>query len=516
MPTHDDLQRLAAQLHNGNCMHAPTGQLLPLVLLAFILPAAAAPAAVIATSKGIGADAEVRDHQPTTNFGASTELATRIVDNFPLGHANDGTDRFSAMYLKFDITGQAVLPSQITSLRLTYRNNTFGANRVEDTTPPGDNTGYRTGLAFYGLDRDDPGNNWSESAITYLNAPGMAGGGDLNNGTKDFDFVDPDGAGPLRAPLTPLGVAIFPEVEPQNHLPVGGALLFSNTALNTFVTNSLNAGKTSVTIVAAVVHDGKVPVTDWKNFSYLFNPKEQTTLNADVNYDSNINDPDNPLGSPWSGASNVADASGFSPFSPQLIIATATGDFNHDGVVNAADYTIWRNTLGQTAASLPADGNGDLHVDRNDYLLWRRTFGQPAGSDAAAGENPSIPEPAPIVALLTGMLTVAARHRGRIGHRPTIHAMHDGHLGRVEQFSTGETSHGKTLTARSGTALRSRRNGSGTSRPAAAECTPVSYRVKRGRTKRITSWKNRGFHQSVAVPLAPWFAACHSRPKSIL
>jgi hypothetical protein len=148
----------------------------------------------------------------------------------------------------------------------------------------------------------------------------MASGGDFNNGTKDLDFVDPDGAGPLRAPLTPLGVALFPVLPPQNRLPVGGQLLFSNDALNNFVTLSLNAGKPTVTIVAAIAHDGKIPINDWKNFNYLFNPKEQVTLNTDTGYDADTTDPGNPLGSPWSAASNATDGSGFSPFSPQLIL----------------------------------------------------------------------------------------------------------------------------------------------------------------------------------------------------
>src|SRR5688500_12326516 len=225
------------------------------ISLSLLAPLALAPvvanaATVIPTSFGIGADAEVRDHQPTTNFGASTELATRIVDNFPVGHANDGSDRFSAMYLKFDITVQTALPGQGTSVRLTYRNTNLTPNRVHDTTPPGNNFDFRTGIAFYGLDRDHVGNAWDEATITYLTAPGMGSvpGGDFNNGTKDYDFVDPDGAGPLRAPLTPLGVKQFPVVPPQNRLPVGGELLFSSTALNQFVAQSLNAGKTSVTI----------------------------------------------------------------------------------------------------------------------------------------------------------------------------------------------------------------------------------------------------------------------------
>lgn len=276
-----------------------------------------AEAVIIATSKGIGADAEVRDHQGTTNFGASTELASRILDNAPALTPGDGSDRFSAMYLKFDITGQTAVPN--TFVRLTYRNTNLTPNRLTDTTPPGNNTAFRTGIAFYGLDRDDPGNAWAEGTITYNTAPGLAMGGDFNNGTKDFDFVDPDGGGPLRAPLTPLGVALFPLLGTQNRLPVGGELKFTSTNLNNFINASLNAGKSSVTIVAAVVHDGKVPVNDWKNFNYLFNPKEQLTLTNDPGYDPDGAGP-LPPGNPNSGASNAADGSGFSPFSPQLFL----------------------------------------------------------------------------------------------------------------------------------------------------------------------------------------------------
>jgi hypothetical protein len=135
----------------------------------------------------------------------------------------------------------------------------------------------------------------------------------------------PDGAGPLRAPLTSLGVSLFPALGTQNRLPVGGDLLCSNTAFTNFINQSLLAGKTTVTIVAAVVHDGKVPVNDWKNFNYLFNPKEMTTLLTDTGYDADTTDPNNPLGSPFSGASNATDANGFSPFSPQLILVPEPG-----------------------------------------------------------------------------------------------------------------------------------------------------------------------------------------------
>ena len=39
------------------------------------------------------------------------------------------------------------------------------------------------------------------------------------------------------------------------------------------------------------------------------------------------------------------------------IISVLTGDYNHDGIVSAADYTVWRDTLGSTT-DLRADGDG--------------------------------------------------------------------------------------------------------------------------------------------------------------
>lgn len=293
-------------------------------LVSASLVATAAAADIVATSYGQGADAEVRDHQSSTNLGASTELGLRVLDNFPDGHASDGNDRFSALYLKFDITGSTA-PTAPVAVRLTVRNTNLTANRLTDTTPPGNNTAFRTGLAFYGLDRDHAGNNWSESTVTYNNAPGLASGGDFDNGTKDFDFVDPDGAGPLRAPLTPLGVVLFPALGNQNRLPVGGEIVFSSSALTNFVLASFNAGKPTVTIVASIVHDGQIPVNDWRNFNYLFNPKEQTTLLTDSGYDADVTNPNNPLGSPHSGASNATDGSGFSPYSPQLMLPEPVG-----------------------------------------------------------------------------------------------------------------------------------------------------------------------------------------------
>ncbi|MGE3241957.1 MAG: sulfatase-like hydrolase/transferase [Pirellulales bacterium] len=52
-----------------------------------------------------------------------------------------------------------------------------------------------------------------------------------------------------------------------------------------------------------------------------------------------------------------------------------TGDYNLNGKVDAADYSVWRDSLGSTSA-LDADGNGDHVVDNLDYEVWKSHMGQ--------------------------------------------------------------------------------------------------------------------------------------------
>lgn len=54
-------------------------------------------------------------------------------------------------------------------------------------------------------------------------------------------------------------------------------------------------------------------------------------------------------------------------------VESSQGDYNVDGQVDAADYTLWRDTLGSTSL-LDADGNGNGTVDAADYQIWRTNF----------------------------------------------------------------------------------------------------------------------------------------------
>jgi hypothetical protein len=87
------------------------------------------------------------------------------------------------------------------------------------------------------------------------------------------------------------------------------------------------------------------------------------------------------------------------------------GDYNHDGTVDAADYTVWRDSLGRSDL-LPysgADGSGDGIVGPEDYDVWKSHYGEPGGSGSGAIANTAVPEPSALALLLVGLLAAYSR-----------------------------------------------------------------------------------------------------------
>lgn len=84
------------------------------------------------------------------------------------------------------------------------------------------------------------------------------------------------------------------------------------------------------------------------------------------------------------------------------------GDYNGDQVVDAADYTVWRDNLGATdESSINDNGDGLNGVDPADYTLWKNQFGTGGGAVGAA----AVPEPAAwlLGAIVFGALAVVRR-----------------------------------------------------------------------------------------------------------
>lgn len=75
-------------------------------------------------------------------------------------------------------------------------------------------------------------------------------------------------------------------------------------------------------------------------------------------------------------------------------VSSLAGDFNGNGVVDGADYVVWRNGLGTTHTA-------------NQYQTWRQNVGAHNGAGSFAGA--AIPEPATLFLLLSALFGSCAR-----------------------------------------------------------------------------------------------------------
>jgi hypothetical protein len=89
-----------------------------------------------------------------------------------------------------------------------------------------------------------------------------------------------------------------------------------------------------------------------------------------------------------------------------LAVEGILGDYNHSGAVDAADYVVWRKSIGQSGSGLAADGNHNNQIDSGDYDVWRAHFGQIAGSGSGAVVNAAVPEPASTFLLIMASMAV--------------------------------------------------------------------------------------------------------------
>jgi autotransporter-associated beta strand protein len=102
--------------------------------------------------------------------------------------------------------------------------------------------------------------------------------------------------------------------------------------------------------------------------------------------------PTGPAGFTYSLVDNTADTS------IDLVVMAAAGvagDFNSDGVVDSADYAVWRANDGPNN---PLPNDNGLTTQQDRYNLWVANFGQMAGSGSSG--SLAAPEPGSIVLLL--------------------------------------------------------------------------------------------------------------------
>ncbi|WP_442484981.1 hypothetical protein [Aeoliella sp. SH292] len=92
------------------------------------------------------------------------------------------------------------------------------------------------------------------------------------------------------------------------------------------------------------------------------------------------------------------------------------GDYNNDGTVNLADYTVWRDRLGSPAGSLENDPHTTV-IGAAQYNTWRSNFGLSMPSSSLASQT--VPEPSTLLLAVATVLLVASQHGSyrRIWHK---------------------------------------------------------------------------------------------------
>jgi hypothetical protein len=93
------------------------------------------------------------------------------------------------------------------------------------------------------------------------------------------------------------------------------------------------------------------------------------------------------------------------------VSAGLSGDYNSNGIVDAADYAVWRNSLDQSV-TLPNDTTPGS-VTQADYDVWRANFGRVGDLGGPLGSATAVPEPGTLLIALANaaLMLFAARTR---------------------------------------------------------------------------------------------------------
>jgi pectate lyase len=245
--------------------------------------------------------------------------------------------------------GAAGSTNQVTVLRFDL--STIEAGSVSaaslELTSAAQAAGSHT-FRLYGLEHDAAGWDWDESTVEFDTAPGLIYDG--NSGTLG---VNPtyNASSPADIP----GILSLGQLT-TGPLGMGQTVTFDNPNLGVFL-----------------------------NLAAYFEDAAQEGVVTLL------------LESTANNGATFYSKEGSTAFAPRLLLeATAAaglpGDFNSDGVVNAADYTVWRdNTSGEYT---PAD-----------YTVWASNYGR------SASTGTTVPEPSALMLLLIASARCLSRRR---------------------------------------------------------------------------------------------------------
>jgi hypothetical protein len=132
----------------------------------------------------------------------------------------------------------------------------------------------------------------------------------------------------------------------------------------------------------------------------------------------------------------IGSATDIGAFEVQTVAGPALpGDYSANFVVDAADYVLWRKTLGTSVSQFSgADGNGSGAIDAGDYDVWRANFGTPSGTGATtttaapvikliqlqSQRSSSDPAPLVVVSTMSAALQTGTKELRLLGTCPAL------------------------------------------------------------------------------------------------
>lgn len=92
---------------------------------------------------------------------------------------------------------------------------------------------------------------------------------------------------------------------------------------------------------------------------------------------------------------------------PGMVQYILAGDYNDDHVVDAADYTVWRDAV-NSDATLPNDLTAD-GVTMDDYAVWKANFGTSWSGPGGGSAGSNVPEPSALALFLIAVAALRVR-----------------------------------------------------------------------------------------------------------
>lgn len=132
-------------------------------------------------------------------------------------------------------------------------------------------------------------------------------------------------------------------------------------------------------------------------FAFYTNPEWETqsfdvTVPANANIARILFTPQDPSFGVGTGQYRIDDVS--------LVVSAGgvPGDYNNNGVVDAADYPVWLQALSGGTLENEGSGISPGAVDLEDYTFWKSRLGETSG--IGSSQSVSIPEPSSCVLVL--------------------------------------------------------------------------------------------------------------------